>query len=325
MAYNVLVTGVGAIIGYGIIEGLRHSGYPIKIIGMDIYDDAVGQNWCDYFEKALPANHPEYPQFMQYIIAKYSIDLVIPGIEQDAFRLSKIMDVFSNQSVKFALNSPELIEMAADKWVTHQRLVDAGFSTIKTFIAGEFYELTKSLGTPMLLKPRRSYASKGIRRLYNEEDYIYWRNILKDDFMIQEIVGHDDEEYTVAAFGYGDGACSTKITFRRKLSGEGATAKAMVEFIPALDEIVDRLADYFKPLGPTNFQFRKHAGEYLLLEINPRISSSTSLRTAFGFNEAKMCLEYFVLGKRIEIPQIRRGHAIRYIKDMVFYDGSSNR
>lgn len=46
---TILVTGVGAIIGYGIIRSLHVSQYPVKIVGMDIYSDAIGQKWCDVF------------------------------------------------------------------------------------------------------------------------------------------------------------------------------------------------------------------------------------------------------------------------------------
>ena len=57
---HALVTGVGAIIGYGIIKSLRQSGLPIYIVGMDIYEDAVGQHWCDKFIQAKYAIDPNY-------------------------------------------------------------------------------------------------------------------------------------------------------------------------------------------------------------------------------------------------------------------------
>lgn len=41
--YNILVTGIGAIIGYGIIKSLRNSKYDCNIIGIDIFNDAIGQ------------------------------------------------------------------------------------------------------------------------------------------------------------------------------------------------------------------------------------------------------------------------------------------
>ena len=65
--YNILVTGVGAIIGYGLINSLHKSKYDVHIIGMDIYDDAYGQYLCDEFIQAIPAAEPEYPQFLKKI------------------------------------------------------------------------------------------------------------------------------------------------------------------------------------------------------------------------------------------------------------------
>ena len=105
------------------------------------------------------------------------------------------------------------------------------------------------------------------------------------------------------------------------MSIDGSTAKASVRSIPELEKGVEELARLFRPEGPTNFQFRFHQGEYLLLEINPRISSSTSLRTAFGYNEAEMCIEYYLEGMLPRPRTLRSGSAIRYIDDWVRYAG----
>jgi carbamoyl-phosphate synthase large subunit len=318
--YTVLATGVGAIIGYGIVRSLRAASCPVKIIGMDIYSDAVGQHWCDGFEQAVPANSPKYGDFIKSIVREHRIDLIIPGIEQDVQRLSEMAESLRTSGICLALNDAALIKTANDKWLMHNTLVDHGFSSIKTFIDGAYGEMASQLGVPFLMKPRRSYASKGIQKIENETEYSYWKRKSGENFMVQEIVGDDESEYTAGAFGYGDGLCTAKIIFQRKLSGEGATAKAKVKSIPELDVLIDRLVRLFRPVGPTNFQFRCHKGEYLLLEINPRISSSTSLRAAFGYNEAKMCLEYYLEGKRPTVGELRTGFATRYIEDMVFYD-----
>ena len=287
---------------------------------MDIYPDAVGQHWCDHFEIAALAAAAEYPDFIRSLIRKNSVDLVIPGIEQDVSRMVKERPAWDDVATKFVLNDPGLVAVCADKWLTAQSLVEAGFPAIKTRIEGNFDELALELGMPFLLKPRRSYASKGIQKIYTERDLDYWRIKLGDNFMVQEIVGDDENEYTVAAFGFGDGTCGQKLILQRKLSGEGATAKARVVAIPELGAMVDNLAMLFKPVGPTNFQFRYHAGQFLLLEINPRLSSSTSLRTAFGYNEAEMCVEYYLAGTRPAERSIRSGRAVRYIEDLVTYD-----
>lgn len=321
--HNVLVTGVGAVIGYGIVRSLRARERPARIIGMDIYADAAGQRWCNHFERAVPAAAPEYPDFIRSLIQKHSVDLVIPGIEQDVSRMVMERAAWNDLDVKFMLNNPSLVALCADKWHTACSLAGAGFPMIKTRIEGSFDELAREFGIPFLLKPRRSYASKGIQIIHTESDLDYWRKKLGDNFMVQEIVGDDESEYTVAAFGYGDGACGQKLILQRKLSGEGATAKARVVSIAELDTIVDDLAMHFKPDGPTNFQFRLHAGQFLLLEINPRLSSSTSLRAAFGYNEAEMCVEYYLEGIRPAERIIRPGRAVRYIEDLVTYDSDT--
>ena len=320
--FTVLVTGVGAIIGYGIARSLRASRYPVRVIGMDIYEDAVGQQWCDVFEKAVLAKDSRYPEFIRSLICKHSVDLVIPGIEQDVDRMSREQQAgaFSDLPTKFVLNDSELIAIANDKWLMHAKLAASCFETIATYIDGEFADLARAHSLPLLMKPRRSYASKGISLIHDEADYRYWRQKMGDNFMVQELVGDDDNEYTVGAFGYGDATCSAPIVFQRKLSGEGSTAKARVCVVPELETLVSRLSEVFRPVGPTNFQFRCHQGKFLLLEINPRISSSSSLRTAFGVNEPEMCITYYLEQKRPETGAIRFGRAARYIEDFVSYD-----
>ncbi len=106
---------------------------------------------------------------------------------------------------------------------------------------------------------------------------------------------------------------------RRQLSQEGATAKAWIVTNKKLEAAVNELVKVFKPIGPTNLQFREDNDTFYLLEINPRISSSTSIRTAFGHNEALMCVEYF-LNNNVIYPTVQSGSAVRYIDEVVVID-----
>lgn len=317
---HVLVTGVGAIIGYGVVHALRRASYPVQIIGMDIYGHAVGQTWCDAFERAIPVADPGYIAFLRDAIARHAIDLVIPAIEQDVTFLSRHRAEFAATGARLALNAASLIEQSDDKWRMHQALQALGCPTIDTMLAGEFDALAAHLGLPFLVKPRRSYASKGLARIHDAEDLAYHRRKLGDNFMAQRIVGDADSEYTSSSFGYGDGTGSRKIVFQRWLAQDGSTARAQVVDEPALEHEMDRLTRAFRPLGPTNFQFRRHEGRFYLLEINARISSSTSLKRAFGMNEAEMCIAHYLDGERPDFGSVRKGTAVRYIEDMISYD-----
>lgn len=317
--YNVLVTGVGAIIGYGIVRSLRLCRYDVNIVGMDVYRDAVGQQWCDTFFQSIWASDAEYCDFLADVIDKHNIDLVFFGIEPEIHRLCDDQDNFKGDFNKLVLNSKALIALSRDKWRLYEHLILNKFKAIKSMMTGEYDIVAEALGLPCLVKPRCSTASKGITTIHSREDFYYWKNKLGKDFMVQEIVGDDEHEYTVGVFGLGDGSFSQSIAFSRKLSREGSTVKAQTMNIPELDAEVTLLTALFKPAGPTNFQFRRHKGDYLLLEINPRFSSSLSLRTAFGFNEPEMCLEYFAEKRKPSPAVIKQGTAVRYIEDIVTY------
>ena len=258
--------------------------------------------------------------FLTELIRTHRIDLVIPAIEQDAQRMSEERRQLEPTGARFALNAADLIATAHDKWAMHTRLCAAGLPAIPTAVEGTFEDLSARFGLPFIVKPRGGYASKGLVRIETNDDYQYWRTKLGDEFMAQQIVGDDSSEYTVGAFGLGDGSVTGRMTLRRTLARDGSTAKAWVSSVPELDAAVDALATLFRPVGPTNFQFRQHQGEYMLLEINPRLSSSTSLRAAFGVNDAAMCVEYFLEGRTPSHSPARSGFAMRYIEDVVIHD-----
>jgi carbamoyl-phosphate synthase large subunit len=81
------------------------------------------------------------------------------------------------------------------------------------------------------------------------------------------------------------------------------------------------MAEVFKPIGPTNFQFRTDGEVLKLLEINPRISSATSIRASLGYNESVMSINYFLnnqIPTKMDKSKIINKRAIRYLEDYIF-------
>ena len=52
------------------------------------------------------------------------------------------------------------------------------------------------------------------------------------------------------------------------------------------------------------------------------IRECTSLRAAFGYNEAKMAIDFYLYNEQPVTPQIFGGKAWRYSEDFVIYDRS---
>jgi len=314
---KILVTGVGAIIGYGIINSLKQQTvHPVHIVGMDIYDDAYGQFLCDTFYQAERADSPKYLDFIKHVVEKEHIDLIIPGIEQDMYRLHELKDSIPT---KIVLNNDLLIGLSQDKWKAYTFFKEKGINVIPTLQKATYETCKNTLGHPFLLKPRSSYASKGIHRIFSEEAFTFY-NKTPENSIFQHIIGSDTEEYTISVFGRGDGTYADFLILKRMLAQTGATEKATtILYDKTLMAYVDEICVLTQPLGPTNIQLRKEGEQAYLLEINPRISSACSIRTHMGYNEPLKCIEYYINGRHSAPEGKKPLHAVRFIDDY-FYE-----
>jgi carbamoyl-phosphate synthase large subunit len=320
---SVLVTGVGAIIGQGIIGGLRRARRAVRIVGLDRSDRSPGPFLCDAFHRKpdCAEDHAEYPSFWRRLLKQERIDLVLPGLEVDMYFVDAHLNLFEDLGVAVAVNRPELVTLCTDKWQLGEALAATGLPRIPSSLARSWAEAVGELGPPpLLLKPRRGNGSRGIVKLDDERDFDYWRSKAGDNWMLQKIVGDDANEFTVGVFGFGDGESVKPLVMRRRLSVAGNTVEAQIACDGPVLEASWKLTRHFRPLGPTNYQFRKDGDTPYLLEINPRFSSSNSLRTAFGFNEAQMAVDFFLFGERPREPVIENGIAWRYSEDFVRHD-----
>lgn len=322
---NVLVSGASGIVGYGILRSLKKSGKRLRLIGTTIYTDSVAQAFCDVFEQAPLTNDIGYIEWLVNIIKKHQVDIVIPGIEADMYKWVEHTSEIEKSGTKLLLNNNELIILCKDKWLFYERLNKINSPhIIETSLSSDFDELANKFGLPFLLKPRCGFGSKGIVTIDTIDIFVKHQPDMGPFLMAQPILGSEDEEFTTSAFCDGNGSFYAKMTLRRKLSKDGFTEKAEVVEMDEINNALLSLCDNFKPIGPTNFQFRKHHGVLKLLEINPRISSSTSIRTAFGYNECKMAIEYYLENRKPKQPFIKQGKAVRYTEDFIFYENRHN-
>ena len=318
---TVLVSGASGIVGYGILRSLRRSGTPLRLIGTSIYDDSVAQGFCDIFEQAPATDAPAYIEWLLGTIGKHHVDLIIPGIEIDMYRWAESVPEIRGSGAVAVLNDLELIRLCQDKWVFYQTLSKAGMScAIESTLCTEYETLKRKYGFPFLLKPRRGFGARGIVKVDSAETFSTHQRQLGRTLMAQPIVGNDEEEFTTSAFGNGRGGYDASMTLRRKLSKDGFTEKAEVVNTEEFTPTIANLCRTFRPVGPTNFQFRKCTDGIKLLEINPRISSSTSIRAAFGYNESAMAVDFFLQQQTPTQPEIKRGKAVRYTDEFIFYE-----
>jgi carbamoyl-phosphate synthase large subunit len=316
MKRTILVSGASGIVGYGVLRSLRHFN-DYRLIGTTIYNESIAPAFCDVFELAVPTNNENYIDWLCSVIKKHSVDMVIPGIEADMYSWNDHREELEKSGAVVLLNQNRLVNLCKDKWVFYKELVDV----IPDYLIPTSDDLSSNIyGFPYILKPKKGFGSKGIIRINDERDYANNKEKMNNDLIMQPIVGTDDEEYTVSAFFDFEHSLIDYLALKRKLSPNGYTDIAEVVDYD-FSEILRTIADAVKPLGPTNFQFRFTENSVKLLEINPRISSSTSIRAAFGYNESKMSIDYFLENKvpqKIDKQSINGKKAIRYVEEYIF-------
>jgi carbamoyl-phosphate synthase large subunit len=315
---TVLVSGVGAVIGYGIVRSLKQGRARLRVIGTDIHEHAVGQAWCDAFVKCPPAASKDFAPFLLELIGTYEIGCVFSGFPQELAVLASLHEVLESQNARVVINSVGALALGADKWKLAKAL-DGGPLAIQTRLVtsdARFDDLASSLGCPFVVKPRAGSASRGFAIVSGADD---WRGVASDASMIaQALIGTADEEYTAAIYGDGEGSYTASIVMRRWLGREGNTARAEVVSNDPFCDALKSICVLSRPIGPTNLQFRLDRGIPYLLEINPRISSSTYMRSLCGYNEALMALDHYVDGVLPGQPLVQARRLIRYAEDRIW-------
>lgn len=318
--YTILVSGASGIVGYGILKSLK--GYEYRLIGTTIHENSPADYFADIVEIAPMSTSEQYIPWLLDVIEKYDVDFAIPGIEIDMSVWNINRNVLSHSGTVFLLNNDNLIRLCLDKWHFYEKMEKMeSVYRISSSIEPDFNRYS----LPFILKPRCGYGSKGLIKVEDRNMFEQFEAEIGDRLMMQEYVGSPFEEYTVSAFLDMESNVKALIAMKRKLSSLGFTETAEIVHLEDMMEVIIELSNIFKPIGPTNFQFRKHKGNWKLLEINPRISSATSIRSKFGYNEAKMSIDYFLEKKEIEQPTIRTGRAIRYTEDFIMYDNSGSK
>lgn len=321
---RILVTGTGALVGQGIADGLRRGGRS-WVLGLDRRISLYGAELCDATAQKprLDEASQAYLQFWKDLVLSNKIELIIPGISIDMNFLDANRGFFEGLGVALALNTPQLIALTEDKCTFETDYAKLDLPVIPSVRGGTWEGACAALGeAPLILKPSIGEGSAGIARLHDKIDFDYWTQKTKGAFLVQRIIGTPDDEFTVGTFGFGDGGYIGPLIFRRLLTRAGNTGEAETVSHPIIADAVAEIIQHYKPVGPTNLQFRVERDKAYLLEINPRFSSSCSMRTAFNFNEAEMCIDFYLDKQRPCQPRLRQGFAQRHNADRIRYAGT---
>ena len=314
---RVYVSGISGIVGLGIVKNLRMAYPEIEIYGTALDEFCVGARIVDHFFVCPRSDADSYLTWLSNFLRENNINYSIPGIDIDLHIWNTNRELFSQIGGIPIINKSNLITIARDKYRFFLEVDKYKFShTIPTLIQGNYEELCDFFGTNRLIaKPKIGFAKKGFLEIDSEFDFAKVVGDNLGNVIFQPNLSSDGYEYTSSVFGDGEGDFSSIISLKRKLAPEGYSNYVTRHSSAVLSDIIRKYCEIFQPIGPTNFQFMSKAEEFFLLEINPRFSSSTSMRGLLGYNESKMAIDYYEDGILPQQPIIKSGSVIRFIED----------
>lgn len=273
---NILVTGCGGDIGLGICKILKSAKISKKIIGCDMHNNHPGKLFFDDIELIGRADDKNYLSQLKRIIKKYSIDVIIPTSEAELrFLHNNKINVIDNTSI-ISANS-EAMSVGFDKLLTIEFLKKHGlpFPWTKRVTDGLPDEY------PCIIKKRNSSGSKDIAVINKDNINLFKNN--ESDYIFQELLLPDDEEYTCGLYGT-QGNEIRIIVFKRQLAG-GNTSKGEVVYNEKINSLLLELANRLNLKGSINVQLRFSHNQPVIFEINPRFSSTVVFRHLLGFQD----------------------------------------
>jgi nucleoside-diphosphate-sugar epimerase len=305
------ITSIGSGVGQSVISSCRLSNLPLRTIGLGMNPFAYGAYDCDAFDY-LPTIYDE--NYVDELIRKcgeYCIDLIIPGLDDEALLLSESIDKFNNEGIKVIVSTSELLKLCRDKEKMSNELNHVAAVFAKSYdkkSIGEAIENGNAL-FPFIAKPRGGFASRGIAIIHNCEEL----KRLQDNYIIQELAipGENDpnREYYLNQIDKGNNPQVSEISIQLVADQQGDLLGRMasynklnngvpIEIVLYENEYVwteiEKLLPALKKAGlkgPLNLQGRLTDNGLKLFEMNARFTGITGLRALMGFNEVEACIK----------------------------------
>jgi carbamoyl-phosphate synthase large subunit len=318
-----MVTGVGCPLGQSIVKALRGASLRLKIVAADADPFSAGLSWGDARCVLPRVGEPRYLSDLIESLRRYHVRALFVGTDAEQQPIAQWAPVIEREtSAKVMSLSEHVLSVANDKFATAEFLRTEGFLYPQTWLASSpaiQSEIAASVGFPVIVKPRRGRSGDQVLLVRSTEALSQHVASLADPSasVVQEYVGTPDEEYTTGVYCDRAGSAIAALTMRRVLEF-GLTYKAhALPGCPAASDAM-RIAERLGVTGSCNVQSRKTSRGFITFEINPRFSSTTSIRAHFGLNEPELAVREHVLGEQPRPAPLRGGYALRYWEEAYY-------
>jgi carbamoylphosphate synthase large subunit len=236
----------------------------------------------DKFIQVPPIHSVGYKQTMINLFKEYNIDIFVPLIDFDVYEfpcddpMLKEIGVFST-----GVNHSSC-EKLRNKKVLSYYLQENKINVPNLY--NTLVEIEEAKADEFLIKPISGFGSRGIKKISKRESREYIGN---EDVLLQEIC--QGPEVTVEVFN--SKGVIKSISRERIEVKNGVCTKTKLWFDLELHEIAVKLCNILKLPIAFCFQVMKNSvGEWVVIDVNPRLGAGTALASACGWSLASAAL-----------------------------------
>lgn len=301
------MTGAGAPGAAGILKCLRQD-KSVHVVCADADPDATGKYLSKDFACIPAADEPGFTDTVLSICRKKNIHVLMPLVTKELIPLSQRIKEFELAGTKLLVSSTASLEVANNKSRLYEFLQWRGlnipdFRVVET--VEQFRNAVAELGHPskqVCFKPSVSNGSRGFRIIseqFNEADILFNQKpsnvFIRLNDALRVLSSAPFPELLVSQYLPGDeysvdclcnqGKALLVLPRLRKKMVNGISVKG--EFVKK-DQIIDYCTRIIKELqlhGNIGIQVKAdEEGEFLVLEINPRVQGTISAALGAGVN-----------------------------------------
>lgn len=280
-----------------------------KVVATDMQLSAPALQVADVKLQVPAVYDPEYVNITLNICKEQQIDVLLSLNDLELPILAENKARFEELGVKVVVSSPEVIDIAFDKYKTAQWVESLGLVAPKTYVRLEDVKKALAAGEiefPLFMKPRWGSGSIGLESIADMEELDIYYNLLmkkiKKTILATASVGDEyimiQEKLTGSEFGLDImndlNGKHVAVSVKQKLAMRaGETDKAITVDLPEVREMGRKIGEALGHIGNLDVDIMQRAdGAYCVLELNPRFGGGFPFSYEAGVNMPKAIIQW---------------------------------
>lgn len=308
---SILVTSAGSGVGQAVFDAIQCSSHSYRLVVMNSH------GLTPIFERADAAylspktsQKEAFEARLKGIVSLEKPALILAGRDEELDLFVSLQGEMAAVGSVLPLPSSELMLACTDKYLTWKHLGHA-LPVVETASQPiEIQALIQRWGFPVLLKPRRGFASRGILTAHTPTFLAAFLAEVQEPYIVQPYLSRSFQaaedalwpelsgQVVIGAEGSILGVFASRVCIAQGLTTHLECLPTESSFAQDLRTMAQTMATMgFR--GSYNLQgIDTREKGFQLIEINGRCTGLTGVRAQMGFNEVDMLYDSFVAGKQ---------------------------